>query len=595
MTSNGELYRFLPLDKYSSNIRILKVHKANAFEDPLICDLQVEQLDSQPQYAALSYTWGDQPFDHHLECNKQSLNVTDSLDYAIRLFRQHFAGQKIWIDQICINQNDTTEKTSQISMMNKIYRKASHVLVYLGRFDSNSRMGVKLAQDVKIHSAEILRDLKREGGLPYYIPSANHPSWESWRNLFYRLWWSRVWVIQEAISNSSVSVLCEEDMFDWDILPFSYFFLSNLMEEYPALFNLPLFAFTPEMPQLQGRMHAWRSIMDKYNNSKSAIESNHLGEILDMIRTFSAKDPHDKIYAILGLTMYSSEVPKMDYNLPVERVYRDFAEYLCSNGKLFMVLSVAGLKRALPNLPTWVPDWTCDNQGLSFQRIEGLGYCAGGDSKASIKCSGDAGLIITHSALIDTIVAIGPVREKTQPLDLTEFVLDYVPWTLDSWELINSNDNFRSLVPYARLEMFSSLVSAGSPTVKHPLNAHAAYFTSFYSALSPDTDISNPFEICKHLGYDSVVEDELNSFINISSKATKSRKICITSKGFIGLAPDLTEVGDEVCIFQGARAPFILRNIGDAYNVVGDAFILNLMKGESLKMDSAFWSSIRLQ
>lgn len=77
------------------------------------------------------------------------------------------------------------------------------------------------------------------------------------------------------------------------------------------------------------------------------------------------------------------------------------------------------------------------------------------------------------------------------------------------------------------------------------------------------------------------------SFTNISSKATKARKVCITSKGYIGLAPDLTEVGDEVCIFQGARAPFILRNIGDAYNVVGDAFVLNLMKGEALEMNDS--------
>jgi hypothetical protein len=44
--------------------------------------------------------------------------------------------QFIWIDQICINQNNAKEKASQVQMMGQIYKKAARVTAYLGNSEN---------------------------------------------------------------------------------------------------------------------------------------------------------------------------------------------------------------------------------------------------------------------------------------------------------------------------------------------------------------------------------------------------------------------------------------------------------------------------
>jgi hypothetical protein len=258
------------------------------------------------------------------------------------------------------------------------------------------------------------------------------------------------------------------------------------------------------------------------------------------------------------------------------------------------------MKKALPNLPTWVPDWTGATNGLQFQRVSKFGYCASGDSEAVIQISEHTPSIFVHGALVDSIVEIGLLQTHEspdlQPLNTEEFLQNYIPWTLCSWELINRSDLFTSLAPQTRLEMFSRLVSADSPNVKHPLDPYARTFNQFYSVVSPKPESPNPFESeqCSD-EHHPATEEECRSFTQISSLATKARKVCITSKGYIGLVPDLAEVEDEICVFLGARAPFILRNVGEAHGVVGDAFILNMMKGEALRMNDFVSSLICLR
>jgi hypothetical protein len=62
-----------------------------------------------------------------------------------------------------------------------------------------------------------------------------------------------------------------------------------------------------------------------------------------------------------------------------------------------------------------------------------------------------------------------------------------------------------------------------------------------------------------------------------------SRNFCVTSKGYIGLVPPKTEVGDKVCILFGGRTPFVLRDAGGGKHVlVGECYIHGMMDGEAL-------------
>jgi len=57
----------------------------------------------------------------------------------------------------------------------------------------------------------------------------------------------------------------------------------------------------------------------------------------------------------------------------------------------------------------------------------------------------------------------------------------------------------------------------------------------------------------------------------------------------IGLAPGLAQESDHLCILQGARVPFIVRESPEMgkYTLVGEAFAENFMRGEVQSLNFA--------
>jgi len=115
------------------------------------CFLKEWDLDDNPSYAALSYTWGASvsvPYraaapSQRVWCNDKPLFVTAILYEALLKLRsfQITVGDSTllhWIDVICINQEDSAERSSQVAIMSVIYAKASVVNAWLGHEDNNS-------------------------------------------------------------------------------------------------------------------------------------------------------------------------------------------------------------------------------------------------------------------------------------------------------------------------------------------------------------------------------------------------------------------------------------------------------------------------
>jgi hypothetical protein len=142
--STLDSYQYTPFEEgRSDQIRILRVYPAASIEDPVICDLRIVNLDSKPEYAALSYTWGPPIFDHQITCNNQTFMVTESLHWALRRFRAT-SWQMIWVDQVCIDQSNVEERSQQVLLMKIIYENAKKAFAYLGEGSSTSKHGVEL-------------------------------------------------------------------------------------------------------------------------------------------------------------------------------------------------------------------------------------------------------------------------------------------------------------------------------------------------------------------------------------------------------------------------------------------------------------------
>ena len=69
--------------------------------------------------------------------------------------------------------------------------------------------------------------------------------------------------------------------------------------------------------------------------------------------------------------------------------------------------------------------------------------------------------------------------------------------------------------------------------------------------------------------------------------ALDNHAVFITSQGYLGLGPALTEVGDSVVIFGGSQTPFVMKKIGLAgvakdFCILGDCYLHGFMYGELL-------------
>ena len=90
-------------------------------------------LEDCPPYLALSYSWGEQstlvPF---VVGSHQDFLISLDLHYALRNLRHEHQSCYVWIDTICINQADISERNSQVKIMREVYARAESVCIWLG-------------------------------------------------------------------------------------------------------------------------------------------------------------------------------------------------------------------------------------------------------------------------------------------------------------------------------------------------------------------------------------------------------------------------------------------------------------------------------
>lgn len=124
--------RFSPLSDGGCEIRILAILPGR-WADDIQCELSTESLDDPDLvYHGLSYAWGHHSDLSTIFVNGEPVTITPSLESALRHTRQEDKSLAIWIDKLCINQEDEIEKAHQIGLMHRIFRRCSNVLIWLG-------------------------------------------------------------------------------------------------------------------------------------------------------------------------------------------------------------------------------------------------------------------------------------------------------------------------------------------------------------------------------------------------------------------------------------------------------------------------------
>jgi hypothetical protein len=127
-------YRYRPL-KHDDSIRILVLHPSVNSSDPVTCTIQHARLsDTSLEYEALSYTWGGSTRTQTISFSsgRRELLVGENCRDALWRLRLGDRDRVLWIDAICINQENLAERTRQVRIMDVVYRRAFNVVVFLG-------------------------------------------------------------------------------------------------------------------------------------------------------------------------------------------------------------------------------------------------------------------------------------------------------------------------------------------------------------------------------------------------------------------------------------------------------------------------------
>ncbi len=171
-------------------------------------------------YIALSYTWGNGTL-HSIDCDGARLDISENLWLALQRLRLRSEPRVLWIDAICINQQNMDEKASHLNHMRDIYANASQVVVYLGEPESQDLTGSEvlkifnfleqLARHLPPERDQVVEPMNKNTLELLGFPSPDDPAWSSLSTFFRRPWFSRVWVLQEicqAVARKTVVMAC---------------------------------------------------------------------------------------------------------------------------------------------------------------------------------------------------------------------------------------------------------------------------------------------------------------------------------------------------------------------------------------------------
>jgi hypothetical protein len=77
-------------------------------------------------------------FSDNISVVGQNIHIPVSAGSALRCMRSPDKTRTLWIDCVCINQNNEHEKTHQVSLMADIFQRSCRTLAHLGDDDENT-------------------------------------------------------------------------------------------------------------------------------------------------------------------------------------------------------------------------------------------------------------------------------------------------------------------------------------------------------------------------------------------------------------------------------------------------------------------------
>jgi hypothetical protein len=330
-------YIYSPLRQDTKEVRLLAIHPSIDRDGPVCCALTSVPLSSAGPFKALSYVWGDPTSTSKLCIDGAELEITRNLAIALRYIRHSTETQVFWIDGICINQADMSERSEQVLLMAEIYRQADRVVAWLGEEENDSSVAMNMLSKL----ADVWLDYRDHNinpgrGLNGISNAFELAIWTAIRHIFMRAWWTRLWIYQEVILARSITLSCGQDTLDWEDLANVYRLLASLLSPQNALYLGPVDT-GPVL--IVAEMTNWTTLV--VNRAWSTQVQSNMLHLLRSCSTRQSTDPRDRFYAVLGLASDARNFGKPSYTIPAEEVFENFTQKIMNQGQSLELLSYA--------------------------------------------------------------------------------------------------------------------------------------------------------------------------------------------------------------------------------------------------------------
>lgn len=571
-------YRELP----DGHIRLLKIRQSSPTQpDPLHLEIYTYEIASAPVYQAISYVWGRPSTDdrYRMLCHDMidehksgpaevlgsgHFQLTPNLHEALPFILKHYDGL-IWIDAVCINQQDEEEKARVVAQMHEYYSQAQEVLIWYGPAANDSGRVIQLLNDFYAYYLSEFNTIERgrslEQGVPtengnvkltlHYalyeylygedrssaeklLPPASDPIWDNFRAFCGRDWLTRVWTYQEAVLAPKGTLLCGHSTI-------SYAAFGKVVQDWTQTTSLfwrgttygdPHSPMTSEITSLySGLFLNLGRLIRKDQRWGSQLKWYPWWDTLDAMRMRACAVAQDRIYGVLALASkeirtqiaikYSTDPHAVsDLYVHVNNLY-----LRAESTSLSHVLDWAAGQEAADGMPTWCVDWRRPKLPSSpntrfWDMSEFLRRFAWRDHTSADV--GDANILRVRG------IQIGQVKS-----------------TFSEWA---DDKRFHEWIEgEAMLRGGPDVASVAFMLIRDFLRIMSVSWTNYLvdwanDLLQPGRRLPEPFKIPRG------VSDQLQSYNLLS-----------LSHGRLGLAPRSTQVGDIAVMFCSEEQVYLLR------------------------------------
>jgi len=345
-----------PPQKYQykafASIRLLKLYRDQA--KALCGQLQNFDLDNGrcPKFTTISYVWGEAHYTNTIQVDGAPFPVLENAFPLLEALCDHECFREdrwVWIDSICINQDDVHERALQVQLMGRIYRESTKTVIWLASGTRQIQTAIRHLHELAVFHQSKYGYLRPE--------DLEHPGfWDAITRFFQHPWWARVWTLQEFILPSALRFQCGGAWIGFEAF-------NDAME---ALYNCSRIGLGSS--DIWGVGWGRRRVRHLFRQPDTGGRLS-LVALLAVTGSYQCKDPRDRIYSLLGLAREEDQgiVGQPDYS-PKNTVEAVYTKLVANFIKVFGSLDIICFAPIFTSQsssgqnpeavwPSWLPDW----------------------------------------------------------------------------------------------------------------------------------------------------------------------------------------------------------------------------------------------